>query len=234
MRSETFASAGQFLPRELPFAQCWISVCPDQSGDTAKNKAGFNPVTDLPLPMSAATPAPVEPETLVFTDGGSIPNNPLPLLLYRQAVASTESGTKLAEALEHLFTSHGWSGIWRDGVYPFHHYHSNTHEVLGVYQGRATLALGGSGPAGRRVAVQPGDILVIPAGVGHQCEASSGGFRVVGAYPGGLDPDLLRGDAGERPGADRRIGAVPMPEEDPVTGRSGALITLWGGTPCDW
>ena len=186
--------------------------------------------------MNATQPAPVEPESIVFGDDGSIPNNPLPLLLYRQAVSTKERepGKKLAKALEGTFTSHGWSGTWRDGVYPFHHYHSNTHEVLGVYQGHATLTLGGPGPEGRKIEVKPGDIIVIPAGVGHQCETCSEDFNVVGAYPDGMEPDLLRGEAGERPEADRRISAVPIPEQDPVSGKSGPLTAQWGGAACEW
>jgi hypothetical protein len=49
---------------------------------------------------------------------------------------------------------------------------------------------------------------------------SSLDFSVVGAYPGGRSWDLLRGRPGERPRADRNIGAVPLPDNDPI-GRPG-------------
>ena len=65
-----------------------------------------------------------------FVNDGSIPNSKLPLLLYAGEFSAT--GNEGAEWLEKTFARHGWTNSWRNGVYPFHHYHSNTHEVLGV------------------------------------------------------------------------------------------------------
>jgi uncharacterized protein YjlB len=53
-----------------------------------------------------------------------------PLLVYPGAVADVSP-----EAFEALFTRNRWPAAWRNGVFPFHHYHSNSHEVLGVYEG---------------------------------------------------------------------------------------------------
>src|ERR1700704_5814421 len=153
----------------------------------------------------------VEPQQLVFKDDGVIPNNTLPLLLYRQAFAPDTKD--LASVIEQRFADNDWTGSWRAGVYPFAHYHSTTHEVLGVFSGSATLRLGGA--QGTTVEVRPGDVIVIPAGVGHQNLGSSADFSVVGAYPGGRRWDLLRGLPGERPQADRNIAAVPSPDNDP-------------------
>jgi uncharacterized protein YjlB len=100
-----------------------------------------------------------------------------------------------------------------------------THEVLGVYRGTATLQLGGE--KGRQFVVKAGDVIVIPAGVGHKRLQSSAGFRVVGAYPGGRQWDLLRGLRGERPQADRNIAAVPSPDNDPLYGPAGPLKQIW-------
>ena len=47
--------------------------------------------------------------------------------------------------------------------------------------------------------VEAGDVIIIPAGVGHQNLGSSPDFHVVGGYPVGPEPDLLRGNPGERP-----------------------------------
>jgi uncharacterized protein YjlB len=70
--------------------------------------------------------------------------------------------------------------------------------------------------------------VVIPAGVGHKNEGASGDLLVVGAYPSGQAPDLLRGGTGDRPRALRNIAAVPLPAGDPVLGASGPLVRRWG------
>ncbi len=114
----------------------------------------------------------------------------------------------------------------RDGIYSYHHYHSTAHEVLGVYQGGATVQFGGEkGPA---VSVAAGDVVVIPAGVAHKLLDVPGSLRVVGAYPAGQSWDMNYGREGERPAADRNIAAVPAPEQDPLYGAEGPLVELWG------
>ncbi|WP_118975987.1 cupin [Taibaiella koreensis] len=164
-------------------------------------------------------------QSLYFTDDGVIPNSRLPLLLYKHALG--ESGDQAA-AMEALFARNGWTNSWRNGIYPFHHYHSNTHEVLGIYKGFALLQFGGA--RGRKLMVQQGDILVIPAGVGHR-RLEDEGLGVVGAYPGGVEPDLLRGAPGERPGADQRIATVALPEKDPYLGAAAGLLLIWQAPP---
>jgi uncharacterized protein YjlB len=167
-----------------------------------------------------------EPEVLVHRlgDDGTYPNNDrLPTLLYRGALALNERPG--AATMESLVRSHGWSGTWRNGIYGFHHYHSTAHEVLGMARGSADVQLGG--PDGPRMEVTTGDVLILPAGVAHKNHGSSPSFLVVGAYPDGQDWDLLTGDPEERPQADRAIAAVPEPEEDPIYGPDGPLITHW-------
>ena len=76
-----------------------------------------------------------------LNDDGSIPNNPaLPLLVYRQAV--TLPNDDPATVFEALFTANGWPAAWRNGIHPFHHFHSTAHEALGVYRGTATARFG--------------------------------------------------------------------------------------------
>lgn len=160
--------------------------------------------------------------TVVFADDGTFPNSRLPLLFYDQALPR---GEVTPEALEKLFADNGWPPAWRSSVYTFHHYHSTAHETLGIARGSARLMLGG--PEGREFDVTAGDVIVIPAGVAHRRLSSSDDFLVVGCYPPGQDWDLLRGDAGDRPQADRNIASVPLPQSDPVGGKDGPLVERW-------
>lgn len=164
----------------------------------------------------------MEPELLYFKDDGKIPNSTLPLLLYRDAF--NERDERGAAWLENHFMKNNWSNSWRNGIFDFHHYHSITHEVLGIYSGSALVHLGGE--QGRRVEIQAGDIVVIPAGVGHR-NLQSADLGVVGAYPGGMMYDLMRGNADERPRADENIAGVPVPDLDPLLGKNKGLVGLW-------
>jgi len=165
----------------------------------------------------------VEPEQLKFKDDGVFPNSVLPLLLYRHAF-TTETEDR-ASIIEDRFAENDWTNSWRNGVYAFAHYHSTTHEVLGVFRGHATLQLGGK--HGENVDVHAGDVIVIPAGVAHRKIGCSEDFGVVGAYPNGRDWDLLRGELGERPKADQKIAALPIPDNDPIYGSDGPLRQIW-------
>ena len=97
--------------------------------------------------------------------------------------------------------------------------------MLGVYCGTASIRLGHA--KGVTLVVEPGDVVIIPAGVGHQNLGCSADFHVVGGYPRGQSADLLRGRPGERPGADDTIARVPPPQGDPIFGANGALTRLW-------
>jgi len=162
-----------------------------------------------------------------IVDDGTFPNNgQLALVIYRNALRLEEED---GNGIEKLFESNGWSNAWRDGVLDFHHYHSVTHEVLGVVEGSSRLQFGG--PSGISVMVEPGDVIIIPAGVAHKNLGGDEKFRVVGAYPGGKDYDMNYGKPDERPKADENIKNVPLPEHDPVFGASGPLIKEWIAQP---
>lgn len=163
----------------------------------------------------------IEPETFYFKDDGRIPNNRLPLLLYRNAF----NGEVSVRKLKSHFKENDWTNSWENGIYNFHHYHSTSHEVLGVAAGNARLQLGGEN--GRQVTVKAGDVIVIPAGVGHKKLEASDDFVVVGAYPEGRDWDLLKGEPGERPQADKNIAALPIPKMDPLFGEASGLREIW-------
>jgi uncharacterized protein YjlB len=160
-------------------------------------------------------------ESYTFHDDGRIPNSTLPVVLCRGAL---DAGAG-AGAYEKLFAGHGWLGAWRDGIYPFHHFHSTAHEVLGIARGSVEVILGG--PDGRRLGLTGGDVVVLPAGTGHCNAGSSPDLLVVGAYPNGMRWDLRRGDPGEREEVLANIARVPPPDEDPVAGPDGPLVELW-------
>jgi uncharacterized protein YjlB len=162
-----------------------------------------------------------EPVTFAFADDGAIPNSPLPLLVYRDAVPPDPA------AIERLFAANRWPPAWRDGVHPFHHFHANAHEVLGVARGAATVLFGG--PHGQELTVKAGDVVVVPAGVGHCNRHQTPDLLIVGGYPDNARrPDMHRGRAAEHDEAVRAIAAVAMPSADPVTGGAGPLARIWG------
>ena len=159
-------------------------------------------------------------QAFYFQDDGKIPNNPtLPVILYKNSVKTPES------SMESLFNKNQWLNSWTNGVFDYHHYHSNSHEVLGIVKGRATLMLGGEN--GQEIHVQSGDVIVLPAGTGHKRLNASPDFSVVGAYPNGMDYNTRYGKESERPEVIEEIKRVPIPKTDPLTGKEGPLLKEW-------
>ena len=160
-----------------------------------------------------------------FPPSGSVPNNPqLPLVVYKAAFKDVSEAER-ADVIEKQIRQHAWRPAWRWGVYDFTHYHSTAHELLGVFRGRASLRLGHE--AGVTLVVEAGDVIIIPAGVGHQNLGSSEDFQVVGAYPDGQTADLIRADKGDRIAAEKNIKQVRLPKADPISGAGGALVEQW-------
>ena len=169
---------------------------------------------------------PASPLTFRFTDDGAVPNNPLPMLVYKNAIDL--AGAREPEAaIEKVLDANGWGhSRWRDGIYPFTHYHSMIHEVLGIARGTARVQFGG--PQGEALDLAPGDIAVLPAGTGHQRLSASDDLVVIGGYPPQGTYDLCRGDnPADHEKALKTIPAVPAPGSDPVHGKSGPLTSLW-------
>jgi uncharacterized protein YjlB len=165
-----------------------------------------------------------EVETFVLEPDADIPNNTLPLILCRHALPPELQNPAACQA---LFRENAWGGNWVDGVFDYWHYHVTGHEVLGCVAGEAEIGFGGDN--GAKVTFRAGDVVAIPAGVGHKrLSEKRGGFTVVGGYPPGQSGAITR--AGEMPvdKAREKIAALDLPRGDPVFGPAGPLIAAWG------
>jgi uncharacterized protein YjlB len=166
----------------------------------------------------------VKPIAHLLQPTAGVPNHPRwPLLVYPAVVEIV--GPDPAAAFEALFSRNRWPPAWRNGVFSHHHFHSNSHEALGIYSGEVTVLFGGD--SGVKVTAKPGDVIVLPAGTGHKKLASRGALGVVGAYPVGADPDTCRPDADRVAVRASIVAAVPLPACDPVYGPGGLRFAYW-------
>jgi uncharacterized protein YjlB len=165
----------------------------------------------------------IQPLTFVFVDDGLVPNNPLPLLIYKGAI---DVGSDHPEkTIEGLFGANGWGAMWRNGVYDYLHYHATVHEALGVARGEARVQFGGD--RGEAIRITAGDVAILPAGTGHQCLFASHDFCVVGAYPPGPTMQVTRPTPENHRAALKSLPQVKLPDTDPVRGADGPLVKLW-------
>ena len=166
----------------------------------------------------------MEVETHLFPARDDIPNSSLPLLVLREAVGAEDA---TAPAMTECFLDHGWQGCWTYTVFDYWHYHADGHEVLGCVGGEAEIGFGG--PGGITARMRPGDVVVIPAGVGHRRLSATPDFAVVGAYPPGQSGTILRPGDRELADAQKQIAALAMPPRDPVTGAQPGCLAAWHG-----
>lgn len=155
----------------------------------------------------------------------NFPNSKLPVLLYQQALNLPAQKDEANVTVQKIFARNGWSNSWSNGIYDFHHYHSITHECLAICVGHAEVILGG--PGGKKIKIETGDVLILPAGVGHKCLNCSTDFNCVGAYPQGKDYDTNLGKAAELEKALAAISELSLPSKDPVFGKLGFLKVFW-------
>jgi len=165
----------------------------------------------------------MKPEQYYVKDDGIFPNSRLPILYYPQTLQLPKLFPSYA--VKKLFQENNWKNNWTQGIYTYHHYHSTTHEVLGVCKGETLLLLGGE--EGITIFIQEGDVLVIPAGVAHINLGKENDVTCVGGYPDGRDYDMNYGNADERLRVDQNIASLPLPETDPVFGKKGGLLEIW-------
>jgi uncharacterized protein YjlB len=72
-----------------------------------------------------------------------------------------------------------------------------------------------------------GDVIVIPAGVGHKRLSRQPGFLVVGGYPPGQNGAIVSAGDIDLETAIGEAMAVPLPASDPVLGTNGGLAEIW-------
>ncbi|KAJ9668430.1 hypothetical protein H2201_001478 [Coniosporium apollinis] len=153
--------------------------------------------------------APSNPETYYFTPTPHVPNSPLPVLIYRAVLPTNPDPESTRETIEPNRWIQG--GVFK--TYTAHHFHSVTHECYAVFKGKSTLLLG-RGPLDQReggveVELGVGDIIVLP-GSPH------------------WDNNFCKADEKETQEKARNARNVPIPEFDPIYGKGGPLVRIWG------
>lgn len=145
-----------------------------------------------------------------------------PLLIYKQISWEMHEPP---QTIQDRLAKNDWSHSWVDSIYDFHHYHSNTHEVLVIISGNCQVQFGGEhGPI---YTVHPGDVVIIPAGVAHKSLSMNPHFRCIGAYPFDVEYDMNHGNKEEYPKAIEAIKHVGLPKKDPIFGENGLLFNYW-------
>ncbi|KAI9672479.1 MAG: hypothetical protein M1817_003245 [Caeruleum heppii] len=158
----------------------------------------------------------------------AIPLTPLqslrhrPLLIYHSAIPSSTSASDIEQHLKGVGVV---SPQWRYTMYSITHFHSTSHEVLCVSHGRARLCFGGEeNPERVEPVVKKGDVMVVPAGVGHRLmDDLDGGFEMVGAYPEGHDWDMCYGKEDEQSKV-KMIEQLSWFDRDPLYGHEGPTL----------
>lgn len=156
-----------------------------------------------------------------LTPNTSIVNRPL--LIYRSVFSDKDATASSIEA--HFKRIGAVLPRWRYTMYSTSHFHSTSHEVLGIANGSATLCFGHEDNRERVVTtVRRGDVILIPAGTAHRLlDDLEGGFLMVGAYPPGCDWDMCYGTGGEEAKV-QAINSLEWFKKDPVYGDEGPAI----------
>ena len=145
------------------------------------------------------------------------------LMIYRSAFTNPS-----ASHIESHFSSIGVvTPQWRYTMYSTSHFHSTSHEVLGIASGRAKLCFGHEdNPKRVEETLQQGDVIIMPAGVSHRLlEDLDGRFEMVGSYPVGYSWDMCYGKKGEESRIEK-IKDLPWFTRDPVYGDEGPVFDV--------
>ncbi|KAF2154153.1 hypothetical protein K461DRAFT_123404 [Myriangium duriaei CBS 260.36] len=146
-----------------------------------------------------------------------------PLLVYHSAFSGSSAS---ASAIESHFSKVGAVvPQWRYTMYSTSHFHTTSHEVLGISSGSAKLCFGHEDNPDRVIeTVKKGDVVLVPAGTAHRLmEDIDGGFEMVGCYPKGSNWDMCYGKSGEEDKI-KGIERLKWFEKDPVYGAEGPAL----------
>ncbi|KAL4947773.1 RmlC-like cupin domain-containing protein [Aspergillus filifer] len=154
----------------------------------------------------------------VIPEWKKIPNSSIhskPLLIYHKAFDGSAD-----ELSAHLNKIGEVLPSWVHTMYSETHFHSTTHEVLGVVSGSARLCFGGEeNPHQFEPDVGKGDFIIVPAGVGHRLLMETNGpLKMVGAYPKGKSWDMCYGRENEGDEIRENIGELEWFMKDPLYG----------------
>jgi len=161
-------------------------------------------------------------EKYFFRGNGRVPNSHLPLLIYRNVIRGD------AATMEAIMRRNRWMPAWHahHGMWPRHHFHTEAHEIICVRRGVHVAKFGGhDGIVGE---VRAGDVIVIPAGVGHCGLEISDDLDLTGGFPDGSGlVDFRMGFPEEYAELCRRAREVPLMDCDPFFGVKGPLVAIW-------
>lgn len=112
-------------------------------------------------------------------------------------------------------------------MYSTSHFHSTSHEVLSISNGKAKLCFGHEeNPSKVEEVVSKGDVIIVPAGVAHRLlEDLEGGFEMVGSYPVGCNWDMCYGKKVEEAKVEK-IRSLGWFKRDPVYGDEGPVLEV--------
>lgn len=156
-----------------------------------------------------------------------VPNTSIqhkPLLIYHSAF---RADVYAAAVESHLCTVDVVRPQWRYTMYKITHFHSTAHEILCVISGQAKVCFGGKeNPERVETTVRKGDVMIIPAGVGHGLVEDVGGdFSMVGSYAKGQSWDMCYGREGEGEKV-KAMKALGWFDRDPVYGDDGPALNV--------
>lgn len=159
---------------------------------------------------------------------GLIPNTSIqnkPLLIYQNAFSSPSISASQIES--HLSSIGVVKPQWRYTMYSASHFHSTSHELLGISNGEARICFGHEdNPKKVEEILRKGDVVIIPAGVAHRLlEDLTGEFEMVGAYPVGCSWDMCYGKTGEEQKIEK-IRSLSWFNKDPLYGDDGPAMDV--------